>query len=283
MMQQYHWTTHLILPKQLLKHGLTNFLSSPVLFFFWSPPPSILLPHLIFSDSSFLIQTWQDSVLLLELASVIDANQNHLKSNPFISYPTVPCNTPSDAPFFSSLDIVFSPSPVPFNNDPFAPLGGQFGTSTASPLLSNCATVLSRGSQEEQVGQNSLSCDPASSSHVFNGLTDGQYPKKGINQPLEFPLMEMNGKSQTPSFSSILNQTSPHLPQTCSPLCNGLSNSLLPMFQSPPLCKHETMPPIVQNGGLMALCPPPPSSKCGRVQRRQKVNFFFFFFLCTIN
>ncbi|XP_047007771.1 disabled homolog 2 isoform X2 [Ictalurus punctatus] len=211
-----------------------------------------------------------DSVLLLELASVIDANQNHLKSNPFISYPTVPCNTPSDAPFFSSLDIVFSPSPVPFNNDPFAPLGGQFGTSTASPLLSNCATVLSRGSQEEQVGQNSLSCDPASSSHVFNGLTDGQYPKKGINQPLEFPLMEMNGKSQTPSFSSILNQTSPHLPQTCSPLCNGLSNSLLPMFQSPPLCKHETMPPIVQNGGLMALCPPPPSSKCGRVQRRQK-------------
>ncbi|KAF4073124.1 hypothetical protein AMELA_G00255280 [Ameiurus melas] len=211
-----------------------------------------------------------DSVLLLELASVIDANQNHLKSNPFISYPTVPCNTPSDAPFSSSLDIVFSPSPVPFNNDLFAPLSGQFGSSTVSPLLSNCATVLPDCLLKGQVGQNDLSGDSASSSHIFNGLTDGQYPTKGINQPLDFPLMEMTGKSQTPSFSSILNQTSPHLPQTCSQLCNGLGNSLLPMFQSPHLCKHENIPPIVQNGGLIALYPPPPSSKCGRVQRRQK-------------
>lgn len=168
---------------------------------------------------------------------MIDVNQNHLKGNPFISCPTVPCNTPSDASLSSPIDTFFSPTPVPFSNDPFAPLSGQFGSSV----------------------------------HPFNGLTDSQYPQKGIN--LEFPSHELNGgKNQTPRFSTILNQTAPSLPQTSSPLSNGLGNSLLPMFQSPLLCKSDTMPPIVQNGGLMALCPPPPSSKCGRVQRRQKVN-----------
>lgn len=176
---------------------------------------------------------------------MIDANQNHLKDNPFISYPSVPCNTPSDALVSSTLDTFFSPSPVPFDNDPFPQNSGQCNSSisTVSPLSSNCG-------------------DSASSSHICNGLTSSQYPQTGSNQPLAF---------QTPPFSSLNNQT-PHLPQTPSPLCNGLSNSLLPMFQFPLLCKSETMPPIVQNGGVMALCPPPPSSKCGRVQRRLKVN-----------
>ncbi|XP_047664988.1 disabled homolog 2 isoform X2 [Tachysurus fulvidraco] len=196
-----------------------------------STPPDINSPTL-------------DSVLLLEFAPVIDTNQNHLKDNPFISYPSVPCNTPSDAPFSSTLDAFFSPSPVPFDNDPFPQNSGKWNSSisTVSPLSSNCG-------------------DSASSSHICNGLTSSQYPQTGSNQPLAF---------QTPPFSGLINQTKPHLPQTTSPLCNGLSNSLLPVFQFPLLCKSETMPPIVQNGGVMALCPPPPSSKCGRVQRRLK-------------
>ncbi|XP_034156537.2 disabled homolog 2 isoform X1 [Pangasianodon hypophthalmus] len=232
-----------------------------------STPPDINSP-----TDAWTNHTGLDNVFLLELASVIDANQNHLKGNPFISYPTVPCNTPSDAPVASSLDIFFNPSPVPFNNDPFAPLSGQFDSiSTDSPLSSNCVSVLADCLLKGPVGQNSLSGDSASSSHFFNGLFDSQYPQKGINQPLEFPLRELNGgTNQTPPFSDILNQTSLHPPQTPSSLSNGLSNSLLPMFQSPPLCKSETVPPIVQNGGVIALCPPPPSSKCGRVQRRQK-------------
>ncbi|KAK3527275.1 hypothetical protein QTP86_018616, partial [Hemibagrus guttatus] len=208
-----------------------------------STPPDINSPTL-------------DSALLLDLAPVIDANQNHLKGNPFISYPSVPCNTPSDAHFSSTLDTFFSPSPVPFGNDPFAPISGQCisSISTVSPMSSNCASVPPDCLLKGKVGQNSVSGDSASSSHLFNGLTDGQYPHKGNNQPLAFPLRERyDGKNQTPS-----------------PLCNGLSNSLLPMFQSPLLGKSETMPPIVQNGGVMALCPPPPSSKCGHVQRRLK-------------
>lgn len=206
---------------------------------------------------------------------MIDVNQNHLKVNPFISYPTVPCNTPNDAPCSSSLDTFFSPSPFPVNSDPFAPLSGQFGCSisTVSRLSSTCAAVNSDSILKRPGGHNGLCGDSASSGHLFNGLIDSQYPQKGISQPLEFPLQEMNGgKNLPPTFSNILNQTMPHLPQIPSPLCNGLSNSSLPMFQSTPLCKSETVPPIVQNGGIMALCPPPPSSKCGRVQRRQKVN-----------
>lgn len=210
--------------------------------------------------------------MLLELASEIDANQNHLKGNPFITDPTVPCNTPSDAPFSSSLATVFSPSPAPFNN-PFALLGGQFGSSisTVSPLSSSCASVLPDCLLKGPVGQNGQSGDSSSSSHFFNGLIDNQDPQKGINHSLQFSLKEMNGgKNKTLPFSSMLDQTRPHLPQTPS-LCNGLSNSLLPMVQPPSLCKSETMLPVVQNGGVMAVCPPPQSAKCGRAQRRQKV------------
>lgn len=203
---------------------------------------------------------------------MFDANQNHLKGNPFISYPSVPCNTPSDAHFSSTLDAFFSPTPVPSGNDPFAPISGQCNTSV-SPMSSNYASVTPDCLLKGPVGQNGLSGDTASSSHLFNGQTDGQYPHKGNNQPLAFPLREINdGKNQTPPFPNLINQTRPHLPQTPSPLCNGLSNSLHPMFHSPLLCKSETMPPIVRNGGVMALCPPPPSSKSGHVQRRQKVN-----------
>lgn len=204
---------------------------------------------------------------------MIDANQNHIKGNPFISYPTVPCNTPNDA--FSSLDIFSSPSPDPFNNDPFVPLSCQFGPSisTVSPLSSTCESVLPDSLSKGLVGQSSLSGDSASSCQLFNGMIDSQYPQKGINRPLEFPLPEMNGGRP---FSRILNQTRVHLPQTPSTLGNGLSNSLLPMVQSPPLYNSEIMPPIVQNGGVMAISPPPSSSKGGRVQRRQKVKFFFF-------
>ncbi|XP_058239135.1 disabled homolog 2 isoform X1 [Hemibagrus wyckioides] len=224
-----------------------------------STPPDINSPTL-------------DSVLLLGLAPVIDANQNHLKGNPFISYPSVPCNTPSDAHFSSTLDTFFSPTPVPSGNDPFAPTSGQCNTSisTVSPMSSNCASVTPDCLLKGPVGQNGLSGDSASSSHIFNGQT-GQYPHKGNNQPLAFPLREMNdGKNQTLPFPNLINQTRPHLPQTPSPLCNGLSNSLHPMFHSPLLCKSESMPPVVQNGGVMAICPPPPSSKSGHVQRRQK-------------
>lgn len=213
---------------------------------------------------------------MLELASVIDANQNHIKGNPFISYLTVPCNTLSDAP----LDVSFSPSPVPLNNDPFAPLSGQFGSSisTVSPLSSNCASILPYSLLKGPVGQNSLTGDTAFSAHLFNRITDCQYPQKGICQPPECPLKEMNsGKNLTPPFSNILNQTSLHLPKITSPLFNDLRNPLHSMFQSSSLAKSETMPPAVQNGEVMALCPSPASSKAGCVQMRPKVKALVFF------
>ncbi|XP_053341640.1 disabled homolog 2 isoform X1 [Clarias gariepinus] len=222
-----------------------------------STPPDINSPTL-------------DSVLLLELSSVIDANQNHLKTNPFVTYPTVPCNTPSDALFSSSLDVFFSSSPVPINNNTFTLYKGQSGSSVSivSPL-SNCTLGLPNCLLKGPVGQNGLNVDSVSTSHPFNELNNKQYPQKGIDQALEGSLGEMNsGKNQFPPFSNMHIPTRPQLPQTPSPLCSDLGNSLLSMFQSS--CKSETMQPIAQNGGVMALCPPPPSPKSGRVQRRQK-------------
>lgn len=188
---------------------------------------------------------------------MIDANQNHLKDNPFISYPSVPCNTPYDAPFSSTLQTFFSPVP---DGSPI---------SAVLPQPSNCALVPPDCPFKGPVG---LSGNSASSSQLSNGLIDGQYPQKGMNQPLELSLGgSHNRKIYTDPLSNLFNPKRPHLPQTPYPLCNGLSNSLLPPFQSQLFCKSETMPLIVQNGGVMALCPPPPSSKSGRAQRRLKV------------
>ncbi|TSO37117.1 Myosin heavy chain, fast skeletal muscle [Bagarius yarrelli] len=202
--------------------------------------------------------------LLLEFSPVVDANQNHLKGNPFISYPSVPCNTPSDAPFSSTLDPFCSPSQVLSSNDPFALISSQCDPQILT-LSSNGASVSPDCPLTGSVWQNSPSGDTTSQCHLFKGLIDGQYPQED-----KLPLRERNEVTdQTPTFPSLFNETSDLTPNPAL-LNNSAANALLSIFQSPLQCKRETMPPIMHHGGVLTLCPPPPRSKCGRVQRRPK-------------
>ncbi|XP_022523486.2 disabled homolog 2 isoform X1 [Astyanax mexicanus] len=195
-----------------------------------------------------------NSVLLLELGAVIDANQNHLKGNPFVSYPTVPCNTPCDAPFSSTLDIF--PSPDPFSNDLFAPRNGEASSSPSPISSSNIQSVLMSNQQ----------------SILFDCVLNGVVENKDLNgetncTPFSEKLVKsMNGSAGFSASNSLMNlsvqppppsvDTMVSMAPTASVLFNGLSKSELSLFQTPPFCNSET------------IRPPPPNSKSGR--RREK-------------
>ncbi|XP_026875877.2 disabled homolog 2-like [Electrophorus electricus] len=232
--------------------------------------------HLLFPKFFFCPFLFQpDSVLLLELAAVIDANQNHIKGNPFISYPTVPCNTPNDGPFSSSLALFRTPSPDPFSNDPFPPVNSQ---DDFLPLSSNCETGPLDGLLNRPIACNSLTGDSAPNGQLVKDLSDGWCPKNTVDAPVEFLSKNVKGSSplsvplQAPPFCTMFDKVVLPVLPTPSPFGSGLSQSLHLSVQTPPLCCGETAPPVVRNGGVMPLCPPPASSKHGHVQGRAKVN-----------
>ncbi|KAI4875760.1 hypothetical protein NFI96_024277, partial [Prochilodus magdalenae] len=199
-----------------------------------------------------------DSVLLLELAAVIDANQNHLKGNPFISYPTVPCNTPNDTPF-SSLDAFPTPSPDQCNNDPFASHCGQVDCCPSAILSdhipSNQETGLLDCLLNEPVEHNGLNGDSSSDGLSFLGLTNGWSSQRSMNDPFRFPGNNpfVNPSVQPPSCNTHDDLILP----VAQPL-SLLSKSVLSAFQTPPLRNNETV------------LPPPPNAKTDRVRRRVK-------------
>ncbi|XP_076867385.1 disabled homolog 2 isoform X2 [Brachyhypopomus gauderio] len=206
-----------------------------------------------------------DSVLLLELAAVIDANQNHIKGNPFISYPTVPCNTPNDLP--SSLDTFPTPSPDPFSNDPFPPVSGQ---DDSLPLSSSSEAGLLDGLLNGPITCNSLTGDSASNAQPFKELPDGWCPQRNTDAPVEVLSKNGSGALSVPLQAPPNCNPFDKVLQSPSPFGGGLSQSLLPLVQAPSLFCGETAPPVVQNGGVKPLCPPPASSKPARVRGREK-------------
>ncbi|XP_062844532.1 disabled homolog 2-like [Trichomycterus rosablanca] len=199
-----------------------------------------------------------NSLLKLELTSVIDANQNHLKGNPFVSYPTVPCNTPNDI-FSSFMDMFPTPSPDPFSNDPFVTLNGQIDSS----IFHN----LSLSSNDRVTFPDCYLNGSDLDNHSVNELID-KFPSRNLNG-CSNPFLKLS--DQSPPVRNLFNKTVPLL-QTPSPLCNGPSNLVHLISQPSPLSYTEAISPFLPNNGVIGLCPPPPSSKCGRVRRTEKVN-----------
>ncbi|XP_066516641.1 disabled homolog 2 isoform X1 [Hoplias malabaricus] len=188
-----------------------------------STPPDITSPAL-------------NSVMLLELADVIDANQNHLKGNPFICYPTVPCNTPNDTPL-SSLDLVPNSSQDQLDNGQFALDIGQVDASLSA--------LLSIGVQSDITSSKGTDLPDC----LFNGPI-GPSLQKNMNDPFKVPGNNpfMNLSMQPPSV-----------------LSNSLSQSELSVFQTSPVC----------NNGTIILSPPNSKSDHIRKREKTSGNDLF--------
>ncbi|XP_017553502.1 disabled homolog 2 isoform X2 [Pygocentrus nattereri] len=201
-----------------------------------------------------------DSVLLLELAAVIDANQNHPKGNPFVSYSTVPCNTPNDTPF-SSVDLFPTPSPDQCNYDSLALHSGHIDHSPSAISPNDVPSVISSNEGiglldcllNEPVEQNSLNGNFSTNGQPFGGLSEGCSSQKSVSRPVRFPGSNpfMNQSVQPPSSCDTLDKIMLPVAQPFSVLCDELC-----ALQSPPL--HDNK----------AIFPPPP--KINHVRRREK-------------
>ncbi|XP_072548738.1 disabled homolog 2-like, partial [Salminus brasiliensis] len=203
-----------------------------------------------------------EDVLLREFGDVIDANQNHIKGNLFVSCPSVPCNTPNDTPLSSSFDLFPTPSPDPFSDDPFAPKDGQVDASLSAILSTDVQSVLMSDQQTSLfdcllngiVGNDRLDGDSATDGQSFS-----KQLVKSMNGSVGFfannPLLNLSVPPPLPSsLDKIVSMA-----QTPPLVFNGLSKSELSVFQTPPFCNNET------------IRPPPPNSKSRRVRRGEKV------------
>ncbi|XP_057210387.1 disabled homolog 2 isoform X2 [Triplophysa rosa] len=202
-----------------------------------------------------------EDILLMDLSTEIDNNQNCVKENPFTSsVPRVPSNRSPENPFSSQLNFFPTPIHDPFSDDPFSKSNNQSNRKdpvTANHSPSNFINGGPKNGDSDYLGQQ---FDQLSNRTVIQALSNGQWPLDGraveataLTQNT-IPVQEQNGNGKvTPN---------PFLGgcEKVQPLQNGM--------------KHENgsmgEPPVNQAKESVVISPPPLNTKAGRGRRSVK-------------
>ncbi|XP_076853741.1 disabled homolog 2 isoform X2 [Brachyhypopomus gauderio] len=211
--------------------------------------------------------TEPEDILLLDLSTEIDSNQNCVKGNPFttssISSALRAQSGPSpENPFSSQLNFFPTPSHDPFSDDPFsnsnhstAPGSGPASADRGSARIPNGS--LNNG-DSDYLGQQ---FDQLSNRTVIQALSNGQWPLDGRAVEAaawtqnSIPAREQNGhdgKSTPNPFLEALERT--------QPTQNGAGH------------ENEDTPEAATNHtkDSVLISPPPLNTKAGRGRRNVK-------------
>ncbi|KAI5134288.1 Disabled 2 [Manis pentadactyla] len=218
--------------------------------------------------------TESKDILLVDLNSEIDTNQNSLRENPFLNGITS-CSLPRPKPqasflpenaFSANLNFFPTPNPDPFSDDPFA----QPDQSTPSSFdsvkspdqkkekLSSLSTPLSNGPLNGDVDYFGQQFDQISNRTGKQEAQAGPWPFSSMQtQPA---VRTQNGVSEREQ-NGFHVKTSPNPfvgnPPKGLPVPNGVKQDLESSVQSSP---HDSI----------AIIPPPQSTKPGRGRRTAK-------------
>ncbi|KAJ8391687.1 hypothetical protein AAFF_G00086370 [Aldrovandia affinis] len=216
-------------------------------------------------------------ILLLDLSTEIDSNQNCVKGNPFsTSCPSVPHLRPlpsasPENPFSSQLSFFPAPIPDPFSDDPFAK-----NTQSAHPASATIPGSAAHGQEGSgkfygapqlngrQNGDSDYFAqqfDQISNRTVIQALANGQWPLDGRAAEAAtwvqngIPVKEQNGSHHKPAQNPFAEN-----PDKSLPLQNGV--------------KHEAAGkpelPAPQAKDSVVISPPPLNAKAGRGRRSVK-------------
>ncbi|ELW53466.1 Disabled like protein 2 [Tupaia chinensis] len=219
--------------------------------------------------------TESKDILLVDLNSEIDTNQNSLRENPFLTNGITSCSLPRPKPqasflpenaFSANLNFFPTPNPDPFRDDPFA----QPDQSTPSSFDSL--------KSPDQKKENSSSLPPPLSNGPMNGDVDyfGQQFDQISNRtgkqeaqagPWSFPSTQTQPTVRTHNGVSEREHNGFHIKSSPNPFVgsppkglsvpNGVKQDLESSVQSSP---HDSI----------AIIPPPQSTKPGRGRRTAK-------------
>ncbi|XP_036384913.1 disabled homolog 2-like isoform X1 [Megalops cyprinoides] len=215
-------------------------------------------------------------ILLLDLSTDIDSNQNCVKGNPFttscssVLWPRPQLSASPENPFSSQLSFFPAPIPDPFSDDPFTKssqsalsssvIGSlDLNQESANHLLSGAKANGGQNGDSDLFGQQ---FDQISNRTVAQALTNGQWLPEGSSVESapwtqnSVPATEQNGihcKAPQNPFFEALAKSSP-------PLQNGAAHELAG--------KPEASTPPAKDSVIIS--PPPLNTKAGRGRRSVK-------------
>ncbi|KAG9355156.1 hypothetical protein JZ751_001869 [Albula glossodonta] len=205
-------------------------------------------------------------ILLLDLSTEIDNNQNCVKGNPFstscpASVPRprpLPSSSP-DNPFASQLSFFPAPIPDPFSDDPFAKNAQSAPPVPASAPKSSVPKV--NGHQNGDSDYLAQQFDQLSNRTVIQSLANGQWPLEGqVAETVAWsqngiPMKEQNGSHHKPAHNPFVEN-----PKKSPPLQNGLKHD--------PVGRPDVPAPPAKDS--VVISPPPLNVKAGRGRRSVK-------------
>nr|XP_023401205.1 disabled homolog 2 isoform X2 [Loxodonta africana] len=214
-------------------------------------------------------------ILLVDLNSEIDTNQNSLKENPFLTNGITSCSLPRPKPqasflpenaFSANLNFFPTPNPDPFRDDPFtqpdqsAPSSFDSLTSPDQKKenLSSSSTPLSNGPLNGDVDYFGQQFDQISNRTGKQEAQAGQWP---------FPSTQTQPAVRTQNGVSEREQNGFHVKSSPNPFVGSPSKGL----SVPNGVKQDLESPVQSSPhDSIAIIPPPQSTKPGRGRRTAK-------------
>uniref|UniRef100_A0A8C3VTE0 DAB adaptor protein 2 n=1 Tax=Catagonus wagneri TaxID=51154 RepID=A0A8C3VTE0_9CETA len=219
--------------------------------------------------------TESKDILLVDLNSEIDTNQNSLRENLFLTNGITSCSLPRPKPqasflpentFSANLNFFPTPNPDPFRDDPFAQ-PDQSTPSSSDSLKSPDQKKENSSSSATPLGNGPLNGDADYFGQQFDQISNrtGRQEAQAGPWPLSSPQTQPavrthNGVSEREQ-NGLHTKSSPNpfvgSPPQGLPVPNGVKQDLESSVQSSP---HDSI----------AIIPPPQSAKPGRGRRTAK-------------
>lgn len=202
-----------------------------------------------------------ENILLMDLSTEIDSNQNCVKGNPFTSssVPRAPSSLSPENPFSSQHSFFPAPIHDPFSDDPFSKSDDQSirdDPATANHNPNNLFNGGPKNGDSDYLGQQ---FDQLSSRTIIHALSNGHWPLDGRAAEATswtqntVPVQEQNGHGKAIPNPFVGGS------EKMQPVQNGV--------------KHENggiEPPVNQTKDSVIISPPPLNMKAGRGRRSVK-------------
>ncbi|EFB26799.1 hypothetical protein PANDA_002621, partial [Ailuropoda melanoleuca] len=219
--------------------------------------------------------TESKDILLVDLNSEIDTNQNSLRENPFLTNGITSCSLPRPKPqasflpenaFSANLNFFPTPNPDPFRDDPFAQ-PDQSTPSSFDSLKSSDQKKENLSSLSTPLSNGPLNGDVDYFGQQFDQISNRTGKQEAQAGPWPFSSTQTQPTVRTQNGVSEREQNGFHIKSSPNPFVgsppkglsvpNGVKQDLESSVQSSP---HDSI----------AIIPPPQSTKPGRGRRTAK-------------
>lgn len=214
-------------------------------------------------------------ILLVDLNSEIDTNQNSLRENPFLTNGVTSCSLPRPKPqasflpesaFSANLNFFPTPNPDPFRDDPFAQ-PDQSAPSSFDSLTSPDQKKANLGSLSTPQSKGPLNGDTDYFGQQFDQISNRTGKQEAQGGPWPYPSSQTQQAVRTQNGVSEKEQNGFHIKSSPNPFVGSPPKGL-----SVPNGVKQDLESSVQSSAhdSIAIIPPPQSTKPGRGRRTAK-------------